>query len=114
MIEVLLSTQNNAQVVELIGDIDASSAPQVVEKLQPIMTAGSSVLIDMAKVEYMSSAGLRMLLTVYRAISGQGGKVVLSGLSEELTDTMSMTGFLDFFEHYTSLKEGLAALTAGG
>ena len=49
---------------------------------------------------YMSSAGLRMLLVIYRTIVGQGGKVVLVGLSEELQDTMALTGFLDFFDHF--------------
>lgn len=114
MIEVNLSTQNTIQVVELIGDVDASTAPQVVEKVQPILVPGAMVVMDMSKVEFMSSAGLRMLLTVYRSISGQGGKVAVTGLSDELEDTMSMTGFLDFFDHYTSLKDGLAALAAGG
>ena len=63
----------------------------------------------MSQVHYMSSAGLRMLLVVYRTVSGQGGKVVLTGLSQDLEDTMSLTGFLDFFDHFESVDAGLAA-----
>ena len=113
MIEVNISTQNKIQVVTLSGDLDASTTPVVVEKVQPLTIVESLIVIDMTKVYYMSSAGLRMLLTVYRTISAKGGKVVLIGLSTELEDTMSMTGFLDFFEHYASLQEGMSAIAAG-
>lgn len=109
MIEVEMKLENNVQVVTLIGDLDASSSPEVVGKVQPVTHADSQLVIDMTNVNFMSSAGLRMLLTLYRSLSGQAGKVVLVGLSDELEDTMSMTGFLDFFEHYPSLREGLAA-----
>lgn len=113
MIEVTISTLNTIQVVTLTGDLDASTTPVVVEKVQPLTSVESLIVIDMSKVAYMSSAGLRMLLTVYRTISAKGGKVVLIGLSTELEDTMSMTGFLDFFEHYINLQEGMSAIATG-
>jgi anti-sigma B factor antagonist len=65
----------------------------------------------MSGVPYMSSAGLRVLLMVYRRVSGKGGRAVLVGLSEDLKDTMSLTGFLDFFAHKDSLEAGIAELT---
>jgi anti-sigma B factor antagonist len=48
-----------------------------------------------------------MLLSLYRQISGNQGKIVLVGLSEELTDTMSMTGFLGFFTVQDTLESSL-------
>lgn len=113
MVIIDISTLNKVQVVKLSGELDASSSPEVVEKVQPITAVDPHLVIDMSGVSYMSSAGLRMLLTLYRAISGQGGKVVLVGLSIELEDTMSMTGFLDFFEHYPGLQDGVTAVVEG-
>ena len=55
----------------------------------------------MSGVEYMSSAGLRMLLSMYRQISRQNGGIVLVGLAEEIKDTMSVTGFLNFLPSVT-------------
>ena len=55
----------------------------------------------------MSSSGLRMLLVTYRMITGKSGKVILVGLSEDIRDTMSMTGFLDFFTYLPTLDEAL-------
>ena len=65
----------------------------------------------MTGVAYMSSAGLRMLLSLYRNISGNQGRIVLVGLSVELQDTMSMTGFLGYFTLADSVEAGLQALS---
>ena len=96
-------------VVEISGEIDGSTAPEAQAQILALAAPNSKILIDMSRVGYMSSAGLRMLLVVYRTASGQGGKVVLTGLSQDLEDTMSLTGFLEFFDHFESISAGLAA-----
>ncbi len=103
-------TLDQVTVVELIGDIDGGTAPKVQEQVLPLAAAGGRILMDLTKVPYMSSAGLRMLLSVYRQISGQNGQVILVGLSEDIRDTMSITGFLDFFTTCDTLDLGLSAL----
>ncbi len=84
-------------VVKVAGEIDALSAAMVQQKILPLAMPGCKIVLDMSKVAYMSSAGLRMLLSVYRQISTNKGRVVLVGLSDELKETMSMTGFLGYF-----------------
>ncbi len=108
--DINIKTLEQVQVVELDGDIDASTAPSVQEKILPLAEPGSKILLDMTKVPYMSSAGLRVLLSVYRQASAQDGKLVLVGLSEEIQDTMSVTGFLDFFQTCEDVDSGLAFL----
>jgi anti-sigma B factor antagonist len=108
--DINIKTLEQVTVVELAGDIDATTASTVQEKVLPLAQAESKILLDMTKVPYMSSAGLRMLLSLYRQVSAQDGKIVLVGLSEEIEDTMSVTGFLDFFTTCESLDLGLAAL----
>lgn len=110
MIEINVETLQKVNVVRLIGEIDAGSAASVQQKVLPLSGPGSQILIDLSKVAYMSSAGLRMLLSVYRQISSNQGRVVLVGLSEELKDTMSMTGFLSYFTTQETLEAGLQAL----
>ena len=84
-------------VIKVTGEIDAVSAAIVQQKILPLSLPGCKIVLDMSKVAYMSSAGLRMLLSVYRQISANKGRVVLLGLSDELKETMSMTGFLSYF-----------------
>ena len=108
--DIKIKSQDEITVVELAGDIDAKTAPTVQEQVVPLAEPGSKMLLDLTQVPYMSSAGLRMLLSLYRRASTIEGKVVLVGLSEDIKDTMSVTGFLDFFLTAETLELGLGAL----
>jgi len=105
-----IETVEQVQVVHLAGDIDGATAPDAQAAIIGVAGPECKILLNMAGVSYMSSAGLRLLLVVYRSIKGQGGDVILTGLPEDLKDTMEMTGFLDFFEFRDTLDAGLAAL----
>ncbi len=96
--------------VQLAGDIDGSSAPAAQAKILPLAGTNAKILLDMTGVAYMSSAGLRMLLSTYRQLSSKGGKMVLVGLSEDIQDTMSVTGFLKFFTVCTTPEQGIETL----
>jgi anti-sigma B factor antagonist len=106
--------ESEITVVKLAGDIDGKTAPQVQAEVLPLAQPEIKMLLDMSQVLYMSSAGLRMLLSVYRQVTAKAGQVVLIGLAENLEDTMSMTGFLDFFTTCKTLDEGLTALKVQG
>ncbi|NES82699.1 MAG: anti-sigma factor antagonist [Moorea sp. SIO2B7] len=108
--EIKTKTVEDITVAEINGDIDAKTASQVTETVSALVQPGSKILMDMTGVPYMSSAGLRSLLSLYRQTTAKEGKIVLVGLSEELTDTMSVTGFLDFFTTCETLDAGLAEL----
>jgi anti-sigma B factor antagonist len=109
-IEINISEVEGIKVVKISGDVDAKTAPMVTEKVLPLAEPASKIAMDMSDVPYMSSAGLRMLLSLYRQTTAKEGKLVLVGLSEDLQDTMSVTGFLDFFTVKPTLAEGLAEL----
>ena len=97
-------------VVEMQGRLNGNSQAIVEDQILPHLSSAKRVILEMSKVSFLSSFGLRTLLLLHRQISGAGGRLVLVGLSEELRDTMSMTGFLDFFTIYPTLAEGLEAL----
>jgi anti-sigma B factor antagonist len=109
-VEINISTADDITKVQLIGDIDGSSAPAAQAKILPLAGPGARILLDMSQVPYMSSAGLRMLLSTYRQLAGKGGKMVLVGLTEDIQDTMSVTGFLKFFSVCSTVDEGLDTL----
>jgi len=110
MLDISVTTLQIAKVVALAGEIDGSTAPQAQEQVLALVEPGARILLDMSKVTYMSSAGLRMLLVAYRTITGKSGRVILVGLSDDLKDTMSVTGFLDFFACSDTLDAGVANL----
>jgi len=110
---VNIRTAGSVQVVELSGELDANTSPVAQQQILPLAKAGSRILLDMSQVSFMSSAGLRLLLSTYRQVATQGGTVALAGLSEDLKDTMSMTGFLSFFAVHDTPEGGVAAMQAG-
>ncbi len=97
-------------VVTPTGDVDGSTAPTLQEHVTAAAKPNGRMLLDMQGVEFMSSAGLRVLLILYRQIQGNGGKVVISGLNEPLQEAMGATGFLKFFTTVADRDAGLQAL----
>lgn len=97
-------------LITISGDIDGSTAPSVQADVLAAAKPDIKMILEMTQVSYMSSAGLRVLLAVYRQATAQNGQVVLVGLVEEIRDTMSVTGFLDFFTTTDTLAEALAVL----
>jgi anti-sigma B factor antagonist len=108
--EINVKSSGQVTLVEMAGDIDSNTAPQAQERILPLVQPAAKILLEMSGVDYMSSAGLRMLLSMYRQVSRQNGSIVLVGLAEEIKDTMSVTGFLNFFTIRDTVDEGLKAL----
>jgi anti-sigma B factor antagonist len=97
-------------VIDLKGKLNASSLGSVEMQLLSLAQPGQAVLVDMSNVTYLSSAGLRTLLLLYRRVHENHGMMALAGMNEEVTDIMSITGFLDLFTIYSDRNEGLEAL----
>jgi anti-sigma B factor antagonist len=109
-VQVKTRTVDGASVIQLAGTIDGSSAPAAQAAIVPLLQPGCRLVLDLSGVDFMSSAGLRLMLLIFRQVSGAGGKVAMIGLSEDIRDTMSLTGFLDFFTTADSEDDALLAV----
>jgi len=108
--EIEIREEQNVTIVTLSGELQRQTAPGIQEKILPLIAPDCKILLDMSNVSYMSSAGLRLLLLFYRNIEDQHGHVILTNLQEMVRDTMSITGFLEFFTAYDTVEEGVVAL----
>lgn len=108
--DIQIDQINKITVVHLSGELNQRTSPALQEKLLPLIQPDCKILLEMSKLSYLSSAGLRILLLLYRQISNNQGAVALANLTEMVEDTMSITGFLTFFTAYQSTDEGLQAL----
>jgi anti-sigma B factor antagonist len=79
--------------VALEGRLDTMTAPQLEEELADLDKADSLVL-DCSKLEYISSAGLRVLLSAYRTMNAKGG-MKLTNINEIVREVLEVTGFID-------------------
>ena len=105
--EVNIKTDGNIVIISIEGSIDSKTAGDLQSKIMEKVSETNNVLLDLTKVDYVSSAGLRVLLMIYRQIKSKNGKVILVGVSEEIRDVMSMTGFINFFEIADNIDNAL-------
>jgi anti-anti-sigma factor len=104
--EIHFEDQGPIKIVELDGDLDGNTAPQLQDVIEQKVTEESRCLIiDMKKCGFVSSAGLRVLLISAKLMRNNEGMVSLTGLSEEVKDVMEMTGFEPYFEYHDSVDE---------
>jgi len=104
---VNIKTDGNIVIISIEGSIDSKTAGDLQSQIMEKVSETNNVLLDLTKVDYVSSAGLRVLLMIYRQIKSKNGKVILVGVSEEIRDVMSMTGFINFFEISDNIDNAL-------
>ncbi len=76
--EVAKHMQGAVTVIALDGELDSSTAPTVHQQLGDLVPPHGRVLIDLSRTSYMSSAGLRVLLLVYRQAQANGARLALA------------------------------------
>jgi len=107
---VQVRQENGVEIVELRGSLDGKTAPEVRGQLQPVLSRAEKLILDMSGVDYLSSAGLRLLLLTYREVTARKGKVALLGVSKDIQMVMSHTGFLGFFTLADSKEQAANAV----
>ncbi len=88
-------TQNGSELtIQLEGRLDTTTAPQLDEEIKAGLDGVEKLVFDLAKLEYISSAGLRVLLSAQKIMNKQGSMVVRN-VSEEINEIFEVTGFVD-------------------
>ena len=85
------------------GRIDSANAAEFGSALEAVTKDGRyKIVLDMSGIEYMSSAGLRVLIATQKECKklGHGGEVVLASLTEMIHDAFDLAGFLELFTIY--------------
>ena len=91
--EIKLKTKGTQLQVSLKGFLDTMTAPQLEEKVD--LSNVKDLTIDMKQIEYVSSAGLRTLLSFHKKMLANGGKMTLLHLTKDVKEIFEMVGFLE-------------------
>lgn len=86
------STDNTTMTVTVSGRIDTSTAPEFEQGVKPYLDGVNDLVLDFADVNYVSSAGLRVLLSLHK-IMMKKGSMKLVNVNEEVCDVFEVTGF---------------------
>ena len=94
---ILKKPDGDRLTVALEGRLDTTTAPMLEEELRGALDGVAELELDMSALEYISSAGLRVLLSAQKVMNRQG-KMVLRGVSPEIMEIFEVTGFVDILE----------------
>ena len=92
--EIRKEKKASALSLAIEGRIDTTTAPQLEAELRSDIDGVTELYLDFTGVEYISSAGLRVLLSAQKLMSRQG-KMVLSHMNESVMEVFEVTGFSD-------------------
>ncbi|MCL2072016.1 MAG: STAS domain-containing protein [Oscillospiraceae bacterium] len=93
MLDVIKTETDNTATLTLTGRVESMTAPKLEEVLIPAYETMQNVTLDFAALEYISSAGLRVLLMGEKKSKEKGGKQTLINVSEAILEVFEMTGF---------------------
>ena len=89
-------TQNAMQTtVALSGRLDTTTAPELENQLRALLPETSVLVLDFAALEYISSAGLRVLLVAQKEMNKKNGQLTLTHVNETVMEVLEITGFTD-------------------
>ena len=89
-----ITTEGTNATVALEGRLDTTTAPQLEAELSAIPESMETLVLDMSALEYLSSAGLRVILAAHKRMSRRGGLIVRH-VNETIREIFDVTGFTD-------------------
>ncbi len=99
-------------IIEALGRIDSNTAKAFEEKvLGAIDPAAPQMVVDCAQLDYVSSAGLRVLLMAAKRVKAAKGKLALSGLKPHVQEVFDVSGFSSIFSIQAGREAAIAAVS---
>ena len=97
MIKIVKQQEGTRMKVALTGRLDTLTAPELEKALKESYDKLSELILDLASLEYVSSAGLRVLLGAHKQMQKQQGELVILNVNEVVMEVFEVTGFADIF-----------------
>ncbi|MBI3211563.1 MAG: STAS domain-containing protein [Simkania negevensis] len=111
-IHVITEKEGSITILRLEGRLDATSSPILDQNLKKIVEeGGKKILLDFAKVGYLSSAGMRVLLASTKKLKVLKGKLNLCDISEGVLEIIKMAGFEKILNIYFTEEEAFDAFS---
>lgn len=101
----------SVKVFRLEGNLDTNTSPEVQESInQEISQGATKILVNLENVDFVSSAGLRVLLATAKRLGGVGGALRISNLNETVTEVFEISGFSTILDVCANEEEALQSL----
>ena len=95
MLNITKKQEGTALTVILEGRLDTNTAPEFQAEVEPMLSGINELTLDCKALDYISSSGLRVLLTFEQELEGQGKTMQLCHVNDIIRDVFDVTGFLE-------------------
>ena len=85
-------------VLKLGGHLNTNTAADLEEALEPVFERTNKVVLDFADLEYLSSAGLRVLVATQKRVTAAEGALRIVNASDDIREVFDITGLIDVFD----------------
>jgi anti-anti-sigma factor len=100
-----------AMVIRVTGRVDANTAPQFDETLKRHIDGGSHhLVVEMDATEYLSSAGVRALISARKALKPKGGDIFIAQPSERVKEVLHLAGMESLFQTFDTTEAAVGAV----
>ena len=94
-----LVNEGEQLVAQLSGRLDTAAAVEIAPAFQTLAEQASKhIILDCSQLEYISSSGLRLFLSLRKESASKGGKLQVRGINADIRQIFMMTGFISLFE----------------
>ena len=108
--EIIQEKVNDVAIVEIKGRLDVTTASDLEQVFTKLLSENQNkVLVECRELEYISSAGLRVLLNAAKQYNKVSGQILLAGLSQNVKQVFEISGFTSIFPIYATRDEALKA-----
>ncbi len=109
--EISKRKEKEVSIVAVSGRIDAITAPDFEKSLDELIAAGDrAILIDLSALGYISSAGLRSILSSAKKLKALSGEILFTGLQGPVEEVFQISGFKSIFKIFPSEAEALGSM----
>ncbi len=110
--EIKKKNVGNTAVIELTGRLDSNTSRELDQELAELFDKNQKdILIDLSRLEYISSAGLRVLLVGLKKINKKKGRLALCSMNEFVKEIFDIAGFTPLFNIYSSQNEAVETIS---
>lgn len=88
--------QDETVTLAIQGRLDTTTAPELEDEINGLGDSFQELVLDCGELSYISSAGLRVLLSAQKAANANGSRMTLTHVNEEIMEVFDMTGFSNF------------------
>lgn len=97
--ELIIKDNGDCIIGTIIGRLDTVNSEKFNKDMQPLVEAADRrIELECSQLEYISSSGLRLFLTLRKQVAAKGGKLVIRNINDTIREVFTITGFFNLFE----------------